>query len=64
MCLFRSSLHYWIFKKDLGDYTQDDLSIFLFHLFCMCLCLYLEVPYVIGYLRRLRRLHKAYRRVS
>jgi hypothetical protein len=28
MCLLRGSLCYWILKKHLGDYTQDDLSIF------------------------------------
>lgn len=28
MCLLRGSLCYWILKKDLGDYTQDDLGIF------------------------------------
>jgi hypothetical protein len=33
MCLLRGSLCYWILNKYLGDYTQDDLSIFCF----MCL---------------------------
>ncbi len=37
MCLFRSSLCYWILNKDLVDYTQDDLSIFCFRSFA---CVY------------------------
>ncbi len=52
ICLLRGSLCYWILKKDLGDYKQDDLNFFLFHVFCMRLCVYLEVLYVIGYLRK------------
>ncbi len=37
MCLLRGSSCYWIDKKDLRDYTQDDLSIFCFMSFA---CVY------------------------
>jgi hypothetical protein len=51
MCSVRGSLCYWILKKDLQDYMQDDLNIFYFMSFAY-VCVYLEVPYVIGYLRK------------
>jgi hypothetical protein len=37
MCLLRGSLCYCILKKDLQDYTQDDLNIFCFMCFA---CVY------------------------
>jgi hypothetical protein len=39
VCLLRGSLCYRMLKKDLGDYPQDDLSIFCF----MCFpCVYVH----------------------
>jgi hypothetical protein len=42
--------------------THDDLNLILFPLFCMCLLVYLRAYHVMGYLRGLRKLHKAHLR--